>query len=514
MSTPTRRFTPTQSSTRSSRRWLLITSLLALVTSVDTVVRFWYWSAPFPPGLDGAQWLSYGRAFFGGAGRGATATYAPLVPVVAHLLGTTAGPALGIQILGISILVLLGAAVWLLSAQVLGPTWGSLVAALVIPATALAEPFFYGGYPQQAALAFGIFGIAALVQASQMVGPIAPGLAVALGTIAFLLASASHLMYGPILLASGAIAALALGRMHKDRCRFIKFAAGSLAPAAAVSTYVAWDYVARGYRPPLDASHRALPDAWVYATREAPWIWGLIVIGGFILALPELVGAANKRRRREDVRTHEATVVGLALALPATALFLASGQPRLVPPIILGCSMLVAHAARSVVKTHELATFVVIVGWSSLTLWLAVMTTAFSRDFASFYQELDASLVNAAGSIPSSGDESIAVMADQRGWPTGWWVEALQDRKVLTGSDLQWLAFPEEKAQASTVTTLSNSPDADTLADRARAAHVRYFIARKWDWIGWEAWLLSGTNAPSVVYDDNTTIVLDIAPTP
>ena len=169
-----------------------------------------------------------------------------------------------------------------------------------------------------------------------------------------------------------------------------------------------------------------------------------------------------------------------------------------------------AFAARTAARASFRAMPLVLSGWIIVVLWLAGTTTGFAREFSRYYQVLDGSLIAATRSIPSTGVGSIAVPADHRGWPVGWWVEALQKRPVFTGSNPQWLAFPEEQARARATSDLLTSPNALVLQRRAGHLGVTYVLMRKWDWIGWERWLDDPTDSPRVIYDDNKTIVLEI----
>jgi hypothetical protein len=436
-----------------------------------------------------------------------------MIPVLAHGLSFALGPALGLRILAASILLLLVAAIWMLSVSVLGGSWGSLAAALVIPSTAMAEPFFYGGYPQQAALAFGIFGIVALVSAKRAGCPGHQSRAFALASVCFLLASACHLLFGPLLLASGALVALAFGMGQPNWRRYLVQTAASLAPATAVSLAVAFNFVDHGYSAPLAASRRTLPEAWVYGTRESPGLWAAVVISGIAVSIAVVwrhtpLGHSHLEMRKLP----EAVVAGFALTVPSVILLVASGQPRLVPPFLLGGTMLTAFTCRWAARAWDRSMTVILGTWSVAILWLAWTTTGLTREFAAYYQVLDASLVAATQSLPATNEGSIAVAADRRGWPIGWWFEALQERPVFTGSDTQWLAFPEERTRATAAAALFASPDVHVLQGRADAMGVTYLVMRKWDWIGWDHWVDGSTHTVATIYDDNETIVLELSP--
>jgi hypothetical protein len=314
-------------------------------------------------------------------------------------------------------------------------------------------------------------------------------------------------------LTSGAIAALAIGIVRGDRRRFLQHATVSLVPAITVSLFVALAFFKHGYSAPLAASHRTLREAWIYATRESPALWALIAFVGIGLPLIFVAGNLALFRAGQATRDlHDAVIVGVAIALPGGLLFITSGQPRLAPPLLIGSAILSAFACQTATRSRHYALPVALVGWSVAVLWLAAITTGYAREFASFYQVLDASLMAAARSIPSTNAGAIAVAADRRGWPVGWWIEALQERPVFTGSNSQWLAFPAEQVRASDAAELFASPNAEVLQQRAEQLGVAYLLMRKWEWIGWEHWIESAANAPAVIYDDDETLVLEILP--
>ena len=513
MSATSNRFSPVNDDVRPHPAGALVAVLLALSIAVLTTLRYWVLSAPYPPGLDGAQWLTFGRLTFGGPGRSAESAYAPLVPVVAHGLSVWLGPFLGLRILAALTLVLLAGATWLLCVRVLGLAWGSLAAALVLPCTAMTEPIFYGGYPQQAALAFGLFGIAGLAGAKGSEGASQRNRDLALAAAAFVLGSASHLLFGPLILASGALVAVFSSVSRPDQRRCLARFAIFLAPAAIVCVAVTMTYLGAGYSAPLAGTQRTIPEAWVYATREAPGLWAAILCGG-VLSAATLVFRDRRRigLQQSAPRIPDAVAVGLALALPSAILFIASGQPRLAPPLLMGGAILFTCALRFACQGLACTLPPILAGWIVVTIWSARSTTTIAHEFASFYQVLDASTIAATRSIPVTQDGALAVAADRRGWPVGWWVEALQEQPVYTGSDPQWLAFPDERTRADAVAQLLASPDGQILQQRAEALDVTYLVVRKWDWIGWDRWIDGDPNAPAVNYDDNVTIVLQIFP--
>ncbi|MCC7021600.1 MAG: hypothetical protein IT338_02165, partial [Thermomicrobiales bacterium] len=129
-----------------------------------------------------------------------------------------------------------------------------------------------------------------------------------------------------------------------------------------------------------------------------------------------------------------------------------------------------------------------------------------------FYQVVDPSLVHAAHAIAASDQPGgVAVRQDRRGWPIGWWFEALQERPVIVGSDPRWLGFPDERANARLADTLFDGHlDAETFRTRAAAANVRFLVIPKWDWIGWDRWQRDERFPVRVVFDDDVMLVLQV----
>ena len=137
-----------------------VCTMLAVFGITLLAIRRWTLVGPFPPGLDGAQWLALGRGLDGQAmGRSTEGAYAPLAPVLATIAESIAGPLLAVRLLAAASGLALSLAVWFVARRALGSIWGLAVTAIVIPASALAEPMFFGGYPQQFALAAGIIAL-------------------------------------------------------------------------------------------------------------------------------------------------------------------------------------------------------------------------------------------------------------------------------------------------------------------------------------------------------------------
>ena len=480
----------------------LLCTILAISGIALLAVRRWILLGPYPPGLDGAQWLALGRSLHG-YGRSTDGAYAPLVPILATLTESVVGPLSAVRLLAVLSGLVISLVVWLAAKDALGACWGLVVTAIVIPASALGEPVFFGGYPQQFALAAGVLALWATCR--YLVTAERKGLWLA-GITAFVAASAHH-VYFPlfalaILVAAGIWRSEGSARTGATRTRALVIA---LAPAFATFAVIAFTMMRAGYAAPLEASARSSIDAWAYGTRESPALWLLILLAG-------VVSLAVEWRARVTV----AWLLSASLLLSAGPLFLLTGQPRLLPPIIIGAGLAAGLGARRVSAFGSRTRIATLLTAIVAVATLSVAADRASARFADFYRVVDESLVRAAAAIDADGGPgAVAVRKDRRGWPIGWWFEALLNRPVIVGSDQQWLAFPDEREHARLAETLFDGRfDADAFRRRATSAGVRYLVILKWDWIGWERWIDAPNFPVSTVYDDDRYLVLRITGSP
>jgi hypothetical protein len=370
----------------------------------------------------------------------------------------------------------------------------------VIPASALAEPTFFGGYPQQLALAAGV--LALWGSCRYLVTADRKGLWLA-GIAALVTASAHH-VYFPLF----ALAILvAIGLWRSDRSAStgaprIWILVVALCPAFVTFAVVAVTFLRAGYTAPLEASARSTVEAWAYGTRESPALWFLILLVGTVSLVWE-------RRARARV----AWLLPAGLLLPAAVLFLLTGQPRLLPPVIFGAGLAAGLCARRVSAIGPRTRLVSLLVAIAFAVTLFVRADRASARFAEFYEVVDESLVRAAAAIDADGGSgTVAVRQDRRGWPIGWWFEALLSLPVMVGSDPQWLAFPDEWDHARQAEALFDGGlDANAFRQHATTAGVGYLVIPKWDWIGWERWTHTPDFPVSRIYDDDRYLVLRVS---
>jgi hypothetical protein len=319
-----------------------------------------------------------------------------------------------------------------------------------------------------------------------------------------LVTAAAHHIYFPIVMLAilSASGLWLTGRSPKtDPAGIIGSLALALTPALALYAAVAFAFIRAGYAAPTGASARSVVDAWNYGTREAPALWLLILASG-------VVGLIAQRR----ADSLPAWLLALSLLAPAGFLFLLSGQPRILPPILIGAGIGAALCARWVAGFGPRAHPAVLLLALAIAVTLVVPADRAAAQFADFYQVVDESLVRAAAAIESEPDSSaVAVREDRRGWPIGWWFEALLDGPIIVGSDPRWLAFPAEQEHARQAEALFDGRlDAETFRQRAATSGVGYLVVAKWDWIGWERWLTTPGFPVAVLYDDDRYLVLRV----
>ena len=201
-------------------------------------------------------------------------------------------------------------------------------------------------------------------------------------------------------------------------------------------------------------------------------------------------------------------------------LFLATGEVRLLPPLLAGTTMGLGVGLRRLAEAwrgRAWAAAPVALGLA-LPLLLWPRADAAAGDYHRYYRVVDRSLLDAAAAIESElrpGDGRVVVRHDRRGWPIGWWFEGLTDAPIVVGSDQRWLGFPAEREAARLAGRFFDAPlSGAELAALAGEADVDLLVFRKWEWIGWQRWLEERDPPVRVVYDDDRFMILEVKARP
>ncbi len=470
--------------------------LLPVVSVAALIARRALQMGDLPTGPDGGTWLAIGRGMLGGPGRDTPGAYAPLVPLATATLANLVGPVDSVRIVGFVAWGVLLAATGFVASRRAGPVVVAAVVVAVGGASTVSEPLFFGGYPQLLAMAAMLMGLWALARWLSS----ARSWAIAAGSVMLAVAAASHHVYGALAMAGVVAVALLWVVAHRPTVTVIKarlpLVVGALVVNAAVLAPTLLAFRAAGYEPPLDAARFGPIDAWRYAAREAILPWTLVVMVG-------IAGVVATRRRA----TPE-WLAATGLLLVAGPAMVVSAEPRLVSAVLIASILGVVMVVPTRPPAWCLGTL------AAVALALATVGDNAARAYGTFYRVLDQSLIGAATFVEATEpDGLVAVHADRRGWPVGWWYEGLTEQRIAVGSDPRWLGFPNERQQAELVANLfAPGRSGDELRQMADAAGVELLVTGKWDWIGWDRWLSETDPAVVVAYDDDETIVLRILP--
>jgi hypothetical protein len=107
-------------------------------------------------------------------------------------------------------------------------------------------------------------------------------------------------------------------------------------------------------------------------------------------------------------------------------------------------------------------------------------------------------------------DIVVAVGPTHDGYPVGWWVEGLGRRRTLTGSDLIWLYFPDERARAKEAATIFlGAISLDAARTRARCLGADYlFVDKTWRYFGTWSGAIGLLPSDAVVIDNSSLLLL------
>lgn len=528
---------------RVSPGWFLALLVVAALTARRAVLL-----GAIPSGLDGGQWLAIGRGLLGGEGRSTPGAYAPLVPLLTASLSDLLGPVDAVRLVALGSYLLVVATLGAVAGSQFGGLPGAAIAGAFGSSGAMNEPLAFGGYPQQVALAALIVAVWSSARLAWGDGEERRNLSLLAAGLG--IAALAHHVYYPLALACVA-AACGLGLLARSpsvRSVVLRMAAVSgISVLLAAPTLAAFLQV--GYAPPLDAVDLSVAGAWRYGTREAPVLWLAIVLAG---------GAAvlfTPRRRRSSPWTFASAAIGVG-----GASFALSGEPRALSVLLLGglCGVAVglplglrplsrvrfgngsrlgqrlppraplqdAAAARERIRnggtpasssrasdtTDRRGRATTGGVLALLAIALATPGDRATSAYVDFYRVLDPSLLAAAGRVEMLG-RSVAIKADRRGWPVGWWLEGLTEAPVAVGSDARWLGIPAERERAAAVAALFDGAlSPSEVRERAGRLGVDLLLVRKWEWIGWERWLAAPAPAVEPVFDDDVTLILRLLP--
>lgn len=472
--------------------------LVALAAAL--ALRRWEQIGRFPTGLDAGNWLAFGRGMFGD-GKSTAGAYPPLAPFLHDLLARTGDPFPGIKLLAIVSLLAPALAIYIVASRHVSWWFALGAGALLASSRPFSEPAAFGGYPQDLAAAFGIVAVSsglAYLRSGRRAH-----LAVASG--AMLLAALTHHLYflASLLWFAACAGAWAVQAIRRDRQLIRSRLPVLIVPAAGVAGFVpTWVLIAKaGYAPPFNAAGVSFWDAWNYATGGEHLAWDIC----YLASIAGLLFAVRQPQHRQFA------LLGGSALLVGSAGFVATGEGRLFALVFIGMALGLAAGlewARVRWSGTSLAgvPFALVLG----AVFLVVSADAQASEDFSYYRTLEPGMADAALWLDThTSGETVAVQANARGWPVGWWFEGLvSSDRVLVGSDERWLGFPEEREHARDVAALFEfGTPIDEIQRRAESLGIRYLVFSISDWTGWRTW----TVQPAYVFDSPTYRIVDLS---
>ncbi len=447
------------------RRDLRVADLaFAGMVAVALALRAHYLIADGAPiGVDGGNWLSYGRALLGASVRPEGAVYPPAVPLLVTAAVTLFGLTAGVVLIGAISAVVPGVAVYALLRREAGAS-APLLAGMLLLSPSAGAMASWGGYPQLIGSGIAIAGLWGLAGWLQVGNHRALVLTTA---SAGLLLAGSHAAAAVGLAAATALGVVALVRGGGEAARRLLIAAvgSTVVGLPLLSVYI-------GIGTALVGAQAAEPGMTAVSLAELPEQFSSVHLGawpvwaaGYLLAGVALLN--DRARTRLGLVT-----AALWLGLPA--LLLLTAQPRVLyeAPVVsvLGLALLTTQsraAEKGWIRTVQLGTAAV-----ALVLVASTGTLVAAQQRAS-YAVLDTDLVAAVDwvrrqtppgatiAVPASGDA-----------PLGWWVEGLAHRRVLAAAPLRWLNFPAERERAHAANDLFHRLGMPTREGMHRAADL------------------------------------------
>jgi len=439
---------------------------------------------PLPPGADGGNWLALGRALWDHAMPGGV-VYPPLVPALALAAEWIDRPIGGLKLIAVASSVMPSLGCYA-AARICGLRWmAAIPCAFLAVANSVGEATAWGGYPQLVGL--GLMPVAlALLDLSLRTWR--AGLA-SLSGLAFAATLAADEMVGAVAVLAAALLVgvhlIVLGARPPSPRRFLLVAAVVAAPSIVLAaTYVqllAAIYLTYGPRPVR--GNIALRDFFPYAFRDLPAFWYPAML------LAGVAPAAWFVRARS--RTWPLV---LAILASSAILFVGLRQVRFgyVVPVaaVLGVATWLDAMEHSTLGAFRRAAPVAALALIPVLGYQSIVGVHWFREQVRFYQVVPGDWVQAMSflRLKTPPGAVVAVGPNDRGDPTGWWVQGLGERPALISSDPAWLDFPDERARSQQALWIFDpTVQVQESLRRARSSGVAYLLVDK-RWSGYGAW--------------------------
>jgi transposase len=474
---------------------------LVVVAIGAILCRRWQQMGAYVTGPDPGNWFAYGRGLFGGPGKSTGGVYPPLVPFLLHGAQWFFDPMNAAKLVGIGSLAAVMAATLFVALHGMN-RWLALAVALGVGLSAeVTETLAFGGYPQNYGFAFLLVaaaGFAGYLQTFSRRWLVLGGSALAGAALSH------HVYYLLACLVVALIWLIWLAALPGKRCAVRATVSVIVASVPSLlfflPTFLAlWH---DGYGAPLGASGMDAQTALRQAIIDARWLWIPTIATGSVYI------AFTFRPRRPQT-----WAVAAALLLATVLFFPATGEIRLIPPLIAGALLSSGLALEDLRKRshHSIWAGTAFTAAAVFVILLYPLSDANAAKQYQYYRVADRSLLDATAWVAAHADQHrFVVREDGRGWPVGWWFEGLTRASIVVGSEPRWLAFPRERSNSALAGRFFDQQlSVADLRALAVATNVRYLVFRK-DWSAWPQWTAKFIPPFSAVYDDGEFTVVDL----
>lgn len=429
---------------------VVTSSLVAVVVLIERYLRL---RQGGPPGVDAGNLLGFGRGYLGDDLRPIEEIYPPIVPLLltgfVSLLGLTNGVSAMAALASVTPAVGVLVALRRLGLNLETACW---CAAPLLLAPAVSEPAAWGGFPQLIGLSLVPIGLGELVRMLAIGGVRS---SVVVGVIALVIALTSHLVFVFFTVTCSGVILLSVvtGTIAWRKIRSIPLVLLVLLPAAPLYIKLA-NGVGTTFADRSEAER--LPDSALigvaaFVVRNNFVFWGIVLVIGMAGCLL-LVARRQSGLWRIAVSVNVTAVTAwlllreyrVAYFLPVAAIF---GMALVFNE--LGVLSAMNPAPRWVIRVSLL----LIIGQQGVAASLLI------RDQVNRYRLMDHDLVSEMNYIrENTASRSVIGVPSCGGLPLGWWVEGAGARTTLTGSDLRWLNFADERRRAILIGNLISPP--------------------------------------------------------
>ncbi len=471
---------------------------LVVAVALGVALVTWWQKPEYPTGLDGGNWLAFGRSFAGAGHKSEIAAYPPGVPLALQGLSSVTTPLTALRIVGIGSVVATFFGVSLSSRMLGAPASLAVMGGLLVVLSGpINETYAFGGYPQNYAVSSLTLAVAAAVLYS-VTGRWT--FQVASAALFVVLALCHHMYFaagGACLLTTATIQSLSGAPGTRLERTIGLIAIFALGVAAFLPTYLRMHDL--GYKAPLNPAAFDPGQSLLYAFRNLRWFWLVLLFSTFAF----LCLSWPKHRSPE-------WIAAVSLGASPVAAFLLTGEPRLIPLLLVAAAITATWMVQQVLTgPRSVPSASLAVPALALILLVAPGMRRQNEAFAVYYEVLNPSLLESIRWVDEHHtSQRVAVASIREGWPVGWWYGGLTSARIAVQSDEKWIAFPAELSDSALVDSLERAGSSSKAAKLAADHNIEFLVLRRAEWQGWRLWLDEPAAEVSLAHEDSEYVII------